>query len=578
MEYMDVDQIYEVPDTPDETIKARNCIKRGKFVPNHSLAKGLFDEGVRNRPAASGTQRHLLQTSKNPILSDKSDHHISSSSSSKIALPLQRTEKEKGICIEEFKKPSVPSSRCPSNAASAFEENGKDCLMVDSQPKVEKRSQRRLVRGGCISPLNVAKLTKSTEKLNIKSTDKATEKPVGVAVAPRSKLAGIEIRDFVSEPTESHRVRGKSVISQILQTKRTGGSSSSVGEEAGGWRNTRNRGKDTNPNPSVSAVPPLMHDVQPANARSKRQKHGPTSSTNGECSTSNSDDPELVCLGSSSKFRSTGATRVDPVVEIPEFSPQPRNDNHDSEIRARQLEADEMLAMELQEQLFNESLLFEAPAAEFDAEIASAIQQQERITPTRTQAPRPQRNNLISNLRAEARSQNPTVRRGTSNRVLTSTRTARAAPRFPGQPRTLSPAAGSGRGRGRRSNSSFPSREAFRDMDINTRIGVLEAQLEAFNQSFHHQRDFNENDYEMLLALDENNHRHGGATIDNINALPESKVQNESHQEVCAICLDTPEIGDTIRHLPCFHKFHKDCIDPWLKRKTSCPVCKSSIS
>lgn len=91
-------------------------------------------------------------------------------------------------------------------------------------------------------------------------------------------------------------------------------------------------------------------------------------------------------------------------------------------------------------------------------------------------------------------------------------------------------------------------------------------------------RDFNEDDYEMLLALDDHNHQHTGASTNLINRLPQSTVQTDNYTEDCAVCLETPVKGDTIRHLPCLHKFHKDCIDPWLGRKSSCPVCKSSIT
>ncbi|GJD11017.1 N(G),N(G)-dimethylarginine dimethylaminohydrolase 1 [Galdieria sulphuraria] len=35
----------------------------------------------------------------------------------------------------------------------------------------------------------------------------------------------------------------------------------------------------------------------------------------------------------------------------------------------------------------------------------------------------------------------------------------------------------------------------------------------------------------------------------------------------CAICLERFRDGECLRILPCFHQFHMDCIDPWLKRK-----------
>lgn len=48
-------------------------------------------------------------------------------------------------------------------------------------------------------------------------------------------------------------------------------------------------------------------------------------------------------------------------------------------------------------------------------------------------------------------------------------------------------------------------------------------------------------------------------------------------RETCPICIVDFEEGDDLRLLPCEgkHKFHQECVDPWLlELSSSCPICR----
>ncbi|KAL0359854.1 UNVERIFIED_CONTAM: RING-H2 finger protein ATL56 [Sesamum angustifolium] len=46
----------------------------------------------------------------------------------------------------------------------------------------------------------------------------------------------------------------------------------------------------------------------------------------------------------------------------------------------------------------------------------------------------------------------------------------------------------------------------------------------------------------------------------------------------CAICLDSFEEGDECRNLPvCKHLFHTKCVDRWIGKKPTCPVCRTRV-
>jgi len=45
----------------------------------------------------------------------------------------------------------------------------------------------------------------------------------------------------------------------------------------------------------------------------------------------------------------------------------------------------------------------------------------------------------------------------------------------------------------------------------------------------------------------------------------------------CCICLEENKIGSTVKRLPCGHLFHPCCIDSWISKHCTCPVCRYEL-
>ncbi|KAJ8450648.1 hypothetical protein Cgig2_020285 [Carnegiea gigantea] len=467
----------------------------------------------------------------------------------------------------------------------AAEHNLHNCVSRPLQSTRSPSTTRRimLVRNGCISPHNTAKVKQAAESSvndhaavkNVVSSGSHHVIDVDEVVAKeraatRAKGKGVLVHPCLPNSHEDRRgdagcladERGKrkfqetecavgqgntSILNNTLLGKCL--SSESVAVLNGGLFRT----------PSTSTKRQKKHESDSCNLQKKAEVI--CLSSCGESSMSNS----RIDHGSRSQ-RAMGS----PIV-IGEMSPEVRESESQSEARALQLQADEMLAHELQEQLYNEileapngeaisPLIWEQPQQQVD-NVQHASRGHHSNAPRAIPAIHMRRQSQSQSLRSRLLRRGPQARLPTSNVARLRSRIHRHS-----------------LGRLGRRNTLFPS-----DMDLEMRMGLLEA-LEAVvnddirmvTQLLDSDREFNENDYEMLLALDENNHQHLGASVAQIGNLPESVVQNDC-SEACSICLETPAIGDTIRHLPCLHKFHKDCIDPWLRRKRSCPVCKSDV-
>ncbi|KAK1359694.1 E3 ubiquitin-protein ligase ATL4 [Heracleum sosnowskyi] len=72
-------------------------------------------------------------------------------------------------------------------------------------------------------------------------------------------------------------------------------------------------------------------------------------------------------------------------------------------------------------------------------------------------------------------------------------------------------------------------------------------------------------------------------SIDEINKLPcfdykvEVDEESQSYSD-CAVCLEIFKDGDKCRLLPnCKHTFHTQCIDSWLSKMASCPMCRTAL-
>jgi len=78
-------------------------------------------------------------------------------------------------------------------------------------------------------------------------------------------------------------------------------------------------------------------------------------------------------------------------------------------------------------------------------------------------------------------------------------------------------------------------------------------------------------------------HSSQGASPGYVDALPEhtvtaeeSRLPPEGHRG-CAICMEDFREGDVQRTLPCFHRYHRACVDQWLAQQAACPVCKHRV-
>ena len=67
--------------------------------------------------------------------------------------------------------------------------------------------------------------------------------------------------------------------------------------------------------------------------------------------------------------------------------------------------------------------------------------------------------------------------------------------------------------------------------------------------------------------------------INEVLCKPEKIKKNDNILcENCFICMDNYKCSQLKRELTyCKHYFHKKCIDKWIKKKASCPICRYEL-
>jgi len=93
-------------------------------------------------------------------------------------------------------------------------------------------------------------------------------------------------------------------------------------------------------------------------------------------------------------------------------------------------------------------------------------------------------------------------------------------------------------------------------------------------------QSLSQNFFEVLMRGETTTIQNIRNPVLNVNAFPSYVYDGSnlpSDKNMCVICQSEYEIREEIRLIPCFHFFHKNCIDEWMSRSSHCPICKSKI-
>ncbi|KAL3727411.1 hypothetical protein ACJRO7_032180 [Eucalyptus globulus] len=84
----------------------------------------------------------------------------------------------------------------------------------------------------------------------------------------------------------------------------------------------------------------------------------------------------------------------------------------------------------------------------------------------------------------------------------------------------------------------------------------------------------------MRDSMDQERINFGAAHESMIESLNKVTFEGDqgSNSSHCVICMEEVAIGGQLIRMDCSHKFHRDCIETWLKVHPTCPLCRRPLS
>ncbi|KAI5562260.1 hypothetical protein BDE02_15G042400 [Populus trichocarpa] len=67
------------------------------------------------------------------------------------------------------------------------------------------------------------------------------------------------------------------------------------------------------------------------------------------------------------------------------------------------------------------------------------------------------------------------------------------------------------------------------------------------------------------------------SVVEKLPSVVFTKEDVESNNALCAVCKDDINVGERVKQLPCLHRYHGECIVPWLGIRNTCPVCRYEL-